>query len=217
MSQGWAEGAQTLEGKQIGPEWNDDVIGRDEGGAVDGTEIGADISQNHRRVHFFRPCLHHGPERGQHPKRAIQIGGAEGVWPFAGQGILKARQREVTGNQFERRGDFLEGGRPHIPNLQQRLDAGENSPASLPLLAFPQPFHLLFVQKRGRQIGLRIQVTGEHPVASLRENPGQVVDQGRFADPALVIEEGQHRDRHDKRLRMVTWTKASSTLNSGSG
>ena len=198
LIQRWAKIAQTLERKQVGAQRNDNVIGGDQGRAIDSAQVGPDIGQNNIGVHLPCPGLHDGRERGQNTEGAEQLArvGTQCIGPFRRQGVFKSGQRQIAGYQVQRRGDFREIRVFDVSHSRQRLNALQNGLRGCIAFVVPQRFQMILIQKCSGEVRLRIKVTGQHLVAHVGQHPRDVVDQRGFADASLVVEEGQNGNAH---------------------
>jgi len=182
--------AQPLKGEDVWHQRNHDVIACDQCGAVQRPEVRADINQD--QVIFSLSSSSHKqvPYRADDPKSAgISV---QACRPLAAQLVLKRRQTEVTDDQAETIGDLLDVDFAQSTGaIEQRPERSGNGLARTAVA--PQLLEAIITEERGREIGLRIEVGGEHPVAALGEHPGEVVSQTGRADPALVVEEGDDR------------------------
>ncbi|HMH94500.1 MAG TPA: hypothetical protein VK586_25875 [Streptosporangiaceae bacterium] len=99
---------QALQGVEIRPDRDHDVVRRGHSSSVDGPEIGADIHEHDLGVGLLGRTLGDGGERGHHAKVAYLP--LKAPWPGQAELLLSARQQKVTRHQPEVIRDLLDVG-----------------------------------------------------------------------------------------------------------
>ena len=134
--------------------------------------------------------------------------------PSVGEFVFKAREAQIARHQAQPGREHFDMGLGNVTDTTQ--DGGDGPIHSMGVVSIgPQCFKPFFVQKHGGEVGLWIQVHGQHFDSTFSEHPGQVVDKRSFADTALVVEKGN--TFQVDLLRMVTRKILSSMSNSAGG
>ncbi len=138
---------------------------------------------------------------------------AHAVGPCGGEFGFESSQTQVADQQAEVFKDYLYV--RVVDVTETAKNRGDRSQDTFRMISIgPQLLESVVAQEHGAQVCLRVEIRGDHRNTEVGVHPGEVVDQGRFADPSLVVEES---DGFHGFLRMVASTLAGSKVNSASG
>ena len=210
-AQGGPEIAQSLQREQIGCERDRHEVRGDQRSPVDRAEVGADVDQDEIRLRILASLPQCPTQGGDHAECALVA--VQALGPLAGELVLGLRQGKVAGHEAQRgRGclRLLRGDVTRAP--QQRHERPVDRAAGR--IGGPQLLHLVLVEEHAGEVRLRIEVRRHDAHAEVGVHPGQVIDDRRLADAALVVEE---RDCGHRADLTVTRTREWSGSNSGSG
>jgi len=111
----------------------------------------------------------------------------EAPGPAFGQSNFESAEREITRDERQVACDFENLViSPLAGSMDEGFDEIVNRCGIIP--GCPNPFELFLGKKCGRQAALRIEVQRDRADSQFLEHPGQVVDERRLPDAALIAE-----------------------------
>ncbi len=198
--QGRAQVLQALEGEEIRGERDHHVLGGDQHRPVQRAQGWPHVDQDQPRLSLLGSPLQDPPHRADHPERAWLA--VEAVRPLAGELVLGRGQGQVAGDQTQAWADLLHMGVSHVTGpVQERHQRLVDRP-SRPSVG-PELLDTVLLQEHAGQVGLRIEVGGDHRDPLIGIHPGQVIDQRGLSDPSLVVEEGDRLHRAGLRIAIT--------------